>query len=492
MPLPAPPSAPLLTATEVLTWIAFGIPSTKEMLTAATHERLAQWHVHPMAYLRGALAGRAGCHPYCAVHRVALPAHPPSPHYACKSVSPNGPALLRSIRAAARRRLGRSVTYPELLAMLDQEMQREADDDAALNRATAALMDALRRGTIIAYGIPSDGDGDARIGAPHEPVPLTVLMGDNVTVDLFDQITIDIAGASPEWMRWRRNTYHRVRFQTADVLSLWPAKPAPRITLDDLPADWTLIEAIAWITLRNPAVVRDAAPETMREGGTFYAEHRLPDGRTEMVADTGQPGVGMLRLTMLATCAMRDDPTGQVLMPHEAEAAFLATLRAGKLTAHGTPQGGDPREMEPRDWRGLLLHEHPHGTLIAEPTGAIGQRWRNVTLPRNAVVALWPGAEAEPAAMAPHIARTREQSPERLPYTRSLLAAEYVARAARWSVAQALSGGKLRPPSPADDLQWATDRFGAVPRAVLRQLRADTKIQSWTKSGKKTGAKWHE
>jgi hypothetical protein len=406
------PKAANMTASEVLTWIAVGIASTKEALAEATHDRLARWNVFPMAHLRDALAGRAGHHPYCAVLRVALPAHPPSPHYACKSVSPNGPALLRSIRAAARRRLGRLVSYPELLAMLDQEMQREADDDAALDRATATLMDALRRGTITAYGIPSDGNGDARIGAPHEPVPLTVLMGDNVTVDLFDQITIDIAGAAPEWMRWRRNTYHRVRFQTADVLSLWPAKPAPRITLEDLPADWTLIEAMAWITLRNPAVVHDAAPETMREGGTFHAEHRLPDGRTEMVAETGQPGIGMVRLTMLATCAKRDDPMAQVLMPHEAEAAFLASLRAGKLTAYGTPQAGDPREMEPRDWRGLLLHERPHGTLIAEPSGAIGQRWENVTLPRDAVVILWPPQNApdSPSAAPVHAVKPARQN----------------------------------------------------------------------------------
>jgi hypothetical protein len=390
-----------MTACEVLTWIAFGIASTKEALAKATHDRLARWHVHPMAHLRDALAGRAGCHPYCAVHRVALAAHPPSPHYACKSVSPNGPTLLRSIRAAARRRLGRLVSYRELLAMLDQEMQRETDDDAALDRATATLMDALRRGTITAYGIPSDVNGDARIGAPHEPVPLTILMGDNVTVDLFDKITIDIAGASPEWMRWRRNTYHRVRFQTADVLSLWPAKPVPRISLDDLPADWTLIEAIAWITLRNPAVVRDAAPETTREGGTFHAEHRLPDGRTEMVPETGLPGVGMLRLTMLATCAKRDDPAAHVQMPHEAEAAVLAALRGGKLTAHGTPQAGDPRAMEPRDWRGLMLQEEPAGTLIVQPARDIGQRWQNVTVPRAAVVALWPAAGASPTTPQP-------------------------------------------------------------------------------------------
>jgi hypothetical protein len=419
-----------------------------------------------------------------------LAAHPPTPHYACKSVSPSGPALLRNIRAAARQRLGRLVSYAELLVLLDKEMQREADDDAALNRATAALMDALRRGAITAYGIPSDGDGDARIGAPHEPVPLTVLMGDNVTVDLFDQITIDFAGAAPEWMRWRRNTYHRVRFQTADVLSLWPAKPVPRITLDDLPADWTLIEAVAWIMLRNPAVVRDTAPETMRQGGTFYAEHRLPDGRREMVAETGPPGVGLVRLTMLSAFAKSDNPGAVVLAPDDAMAALLAALRAGKLTAHGKPHGADPRAMEPRDWRGLILHEQQRGTLIAEPSGAVGQRWWDVTLPRAAVVALWPPEEA--SSPPPMIAEKKAPRRGRLAYTPRLAATEYTARAERWATAQAQSGGKLRPPSPQDDHQWATETFGSVPRAMLRKLRAGIKMDSWTKPGKKTGAKWQE
>lgn len=160
--------------------------------------------------------------------------------------------------------------------------------------------------------------------------------------------------------------------------------------LDDLPADWTLMEVLAWMVLRDPGVVRDAAPETMRQGGTFLAEHSLPDGRTDMVADTGPPGIDMVRLTRLATMVKLEDPTVLVLVPHEAEAALLAALRAGKLTAHGKPHGGDIRAMEPRDWRGLMLHEQPRGTLLALPAREIGQRWWNVTLPRAAVVELWP------------------------------------------------------------------------------------------------------
>jgi hypothetical protein len=148
----------------------------------------------------------------------------------------------------------------------------------------------------------------------------------------------------------RSLTFHDVRFQTADVLALWPVQPPPPVPLDDLPADWTLIEAIAWITLRNPAVVRDAAPETIREGGIFYAEHRLPDGRTKMVAETGLPGVSMMRLTMFVGCAKRDNPAAQVLMPHDAEAALLAALRTGQLIPIPTVQYRCAQSRIPIDW----------------------------------------------------------------------------------------------------------------------------------------------
>jgi hypothetical protein len=314
--------------------------------------------------------------------------------------------------------LGRPMTWIDL-----NHGTSDSEDDRRVADAVREVMEALRAGRLVAHGMPSDVDGNSTPRAAHVPVPLGVLMHPATTIQLDDQITAE----EPAWLDRRSLTFHDVRFQTADVLALWPVQPPPPVPLDDLPADWTLIEAIAWITLRNPAVVRDAAPETMREGGIFYAEHRLPDGRTKMVAETGLPGVSMMRLTMFVGCAKRDNPAAQVLMPHDAEAALLAALRTGQLTAHGTPRAGDPRTMEPRDWRGLMLREDPHGTLIAEPAGTIGHHWWNVTLPRAALVERWPPLGAVGAKSGAPEVSDRTGVAGR-PTSRHLVVAEYVRR----------------------------------------------------------------
>ncbi len=314
--------------------------------------------------------------------------------------------------------LGRPVTWIDL-----NNGTSDAQDEQRVAEATRAVMEALRTGRLIAHGLPSDVDGNANPRAAHVPVPLGVLIHPATTIQLDDQIIAE--GAA--WMDRRSLTFHDVRFQTADVLALWPVQTPPPVRLDDLPADWTLIEVIAWITLRNPALVRDAAPETMREGGTFYTEHRLPDGRTEMVAETGLPGVSRRRLEMLAIYAKREEPAAQVLMLHEAEAALLTALRAGQLTAHGKPDGRDPRAMEPRDWRGLILREQQPGTLIALPAKDIGQCWSNVTLPRRVVVALWPAQVAESIARSISDVSDRTGVAGR-PTSRHLVIAEYLRR----------------------------------------------------------------
>jgi len=396
-------------------------------MEAAADEQLERWKVRPMAHLREALEGRAALHPHCVFRYIQLPAEakPLFPVPACKSVSSKGPALLRSIRAAARRRLGRLVTYAELLAMLDAEMARNAVEEPALDRATEGLMDSLRRGAIAAYGVPSDAQGDPRTGARHEPVPLTVLMGDNVTITLFDQITIE--ADIGEWMGWRRNAFHRVRFQTADVLALWPVEATlPAVTLEDLAADWTLMECVAWIMLRDLAVVRDTAPETARQPGTFYAEVRSPDGSTRMEAQTGAAGNTLLRLTAAWAAQLVETPAEVVWRDGDGREALLSALRSGRLRATGSSSSGTDRPMTPAHWRNVTLYEQPAGTLVVEPVRH-GVRWWNVTVPRDVVVAIWPPRKTEPAAIAPPDVSDRTGVAGR-PTSRHLVIAEYQRR----------------------------------------------------------------
>jgi hypothetical protein len=476
-----------MSACEVLTWIGLGRPLVWGDIHAATDRRLHRWMTTNLRAVEMALAARAAPFPSCAVVRNITDAPEPA-WYADRALSPKGPSWLRKIRRRASEYEGRPVSYRELLASVRADIYEHDGDAPDIADAARQVIEALRAEKLTAYGLPSSRNGSARHSTALEPVPLGVLLHPTTTIDLNGQIGTDSEAEMLIWMRRRALTYHDVMFQTSAVLALWPVEAsAPRVTLDQLPAAWTLLEAVAWIMLRDPAVVRDTAPETARAGAEIVARYRLPAGTVAATRHTGANVNSVRRLDLHVAWTLDRDPTAEVCASPAAEDALLAALRAGRLTVNASPH-----PMTPADWRGLRLVEHERDGLRPECIADRAQPWTAVTLDRDAVVAIWPGREEIPMparpTMATHAPRTDGPAvPVR--FSVELLRSEYRIRVARWESAEA----RYRPPSLQNDLKWAASRFGQeVARPMLREVRKDLAPESWSKPGPRRGAIWPE
>lgn len=258
------------------------------------------------------------------------------------------------------------------------EAGKYAADGIALNEAEPSRIPPhLWRMATFALGLP---------GEPHYPAEV-------------------MAGG-----RWWRG----VRVTRAATMNA--AAPPPK--LSDMPARWTLLEALAWIVFRDTSSVQAASLEMPREATAYWAEARLPGGNAELVPVMGEPGSGRLRLSAewAYDRAQGTPPNG--LAPDAAENDLLAKLRSGAIVARGRlTTDATPRAMDPGDWRGLALVERTRGDVAAEPQGATGKPWREISVARDDVVREWPpcgqatdtaptaarpAAEAEPAARANH------------------------------------------------------------------------------------------
>jgi hypothetical protein len=274
------------------------------------------------------------------------------------------------------------------------------------------------------------------------------------------------------------------------------ASPPP--ALADLPAQWTLIEALAWVAFRDTRIVRDASLETPREATPYFDEVR----QARLMAE---PGYGRHRLTLewAYDRAQGSPPPG--LSPGAAERDLLARLRSGAITARGrTATDAAPRDMDPGDWRGLALVERRRGGLVAAPERTTGRTWHDVTVARDDVVRLWPPAGEMPqtisgprptaATPTPSGAGTAPQrgeievaergpttrTPEpKLMATRNVLAAWYRLRLETWPK-------DAPPPTEAADLAAAREHFAAQPRVsreAIRAIRREKAPPNWRKTG---------
>lgn len=234
--------------------------------------------------------------------------------------------------------------------------------------------------------------------AKHE-AGLSILGGGRLGLRHFAPISAILDYAGPY--------FHHVRFDAAAILAEWPeAAPArsaaaPPPKLSDMPARWALLEALAWIMFRDTRTVQGASLEMPREATTYWAETRLPGGDAELVPVMGEPGSGRLRLSLeWAYDRAQGTPTNG-LAPDAAENDLLAKLRSGAIIARGRlATDATPRTMDPGDWRGLALVERTRGDVAAEPQGATGQAWREISVARDDVVNQWPlrGTTSETAA----------------------------------------------------------------------------------------------
>ena len=437
--LPPGPQTATRTACEVLTWRALGRLRTKPDLDAEAESSRDRWTDGNREYVQRALEARARPEPFCAVERHLTQwgaAANEDHHYADRILSPGGPRTLRLIRSRARRRLGYLIGYGELAAMLAIERQTDTQEDAWLEQAAGSIMQALRAGRITALGQPSLADGNPNRASPHVMVPLGVMVHDAVTVDIWNVIGADREGDGAVWVQRKPLTYHDVRFQTAEVLKLWPMKIPSRVTLHDLPADWTLLECVAWVLLRDPTAVHAMAPETARGRGASRWQDPSHQTRWHEVDWLGPDGSSLLWLRLTwAYCHVGNPDAhgrGNATAMQEAIEAALIALRAGRLEATGTLRGGNRQQMQAADWRGLRLLESDRGELWAEPEREMGRHWRDVTIPMRKILAEWPAAATtSDAELAPGGDVTSDHTGSAgRPTSKHLVEAEYQRRIA--------------------------------------------------------------
>lgn len=400
------PDRSMMSACEVITWIAFrrAIPSDGlSALFRASHNR---WGIFPADLTLAALEARAGLVGDGPFHPVWIPNRPRSrdeiPNRD-RILTPEGPAILRSIRARLRRDTGRLLGYAELAAMLRDDIEADARLSSDLQAARDELRDRAAGGLITVHGIPRTGPGLTVKSPLPEAVPASLFMHPAVTITVWNEVQPDTSRPLEEWLELRLPEYEQVQFRTAEVLALWPVAASARsmdavdgVALADLPAAWTLTECVAWIMLRDPSVVRNLA------------------NSADQAVDEQAGQNACLRLDLRWTLRNAADPSAEGCDCGTGRETLLAALRSGHVHASGCLSGGALEPIPPAEWRALNLHEGPGGYLAPAMVGPMAARpWNNITIPRDAIVALWPfprpilpgdpsGDGAAPAVRAEH------------------------------------------------------------------------------------------
>ena len=203
------------TATQALTWMAFGTPQTIQERDALDEEYHRRWRCNPPDDVLALLTARAAPHPHYPWHVVTtadMPLQPGRPpDFTSPFTSPKGPALARAIRGDHRRALGRLVSYGELAQMLRAEMAERDQQRTMLDDASQALWGAIWDGIATAWGVPS-----ATPSAVHEELPRTLglvkLRFRRDATEPGDANTVE------EWAEARsKPKFHSVRFDRVQV-----------------------------------------------------------------------------------------------------------------------------------------------------------------------------------------------------------------------------------------------------------------------------------
>ena len=220
---PPGPQTAFITACEVLTWIGLGTGVVKEKLDRDAFDAMYRWSTSNLNSVLEALEARSSPEPFYAVHR-SFTGFQDNGRYPERCLSPEGPVAVRWIRARARKRFGRLVSFAELASELRAEIEENRRMNILLHRATEELVDALRSERITAFGQRHLPNGSPNNGAPHDPIPVNVFIHPDITVTAWNQVTVDPDASIATWSARRGLDYSDVRFKTADVLRLWPAQ----------------------------------------------------------------------------------------------------------------------------------------------------------------------------------------------------------------------------------------------------------------------------
>ena len=213
------------TATQVLTWIAFGTPQTAQELKEQGKAFFRRWRSDPPDNVLALLVARSAPNPSCLWHPVItddIPLQPGvPPGFTSAFTSPKGPELARAIRADHRQWLGSLVRYGELAEMLRHEMAKRDQRRMMLEAANDALWGAILDQTVTGWGVPSDTPNELHKVLPRELALLPMQFRGDATEP----------GNVPTAEEWHeahgKPSFRSVRFERAAVESagLRPAVP---------------------------------------------------------------------------------------------------------------------------------------------------------------------------------------------------------------------------------------------------------------------------
>jgi hypothetical protein len=222
------PVTATMSAWGVMSWIAF-----QEVRPRPGSNR-ARWGGSDVRPLLKALEARAAVEPHYIVQPLVADGLPwDGKSYTQPAFSPAAPLLLRQIRARARQREGRLVSFQELAVILRGDINAAENDSAKIRKARHALLEALRISKLTAWGkrdprprasssiLPSRVTysmvGDVITTPQYEQIPAAVFIDDLVTIDERDDV-----GAYSGLDEYRGPAFRKVRFHTSEVLGLWP------------------------------------------------------------------------------------------------------------------------------------------------------------------------------------------------------------------------------------------------------------------------------
>jgi hypothetical protein len=203
----AVPTKGLLSAWQVLSWIAF-----REIRRTTSDEDLKsladQWGGDSPPRVLQALKARAGEEPYCVLSAVTK--YDGLDRFGSRAYGPNGPSLLRRIAVQVRRRERRWLTLDELARKLDGELELLAKNEKLLRLAWVELADAMKGARLITLGRHRRSATDIAIPTtilPDSEFPVTDLQA----LQAYDQSDT----LFPQ--------YVDIQFYAAEVLRCWPS-----------------------------------------------------------------------------------------------------------------------------------------------------------------------------------------------------------------------------------------------------------------------------
>ena len=309
-----------------------------------------------------------------------------------------------------------------------------------------------------------------------------------------------------QWMRAIMETgTHRLRANASgERLGMPESAGTPLIKAQmpnkaaELPLWLTPMEAVAWIVARDSRIVGYASSE-LNAIRSFVIDHVLPDGKQVSGNVAAPAGISLHWLDAFAAFDVNATlPTDKAL------SELLSALRSGTMTARGIwIATRERRDMGSDEWHGLVLESPPQNTRVLlpyrlNPTALakhVEMRWRDLLLPRQRILVLWPDMSAErPRGTNPpeHACTDALENSESGPGSHRSISAPkpdvavaalrkwYIDRRDRWP-------DDRKHPSQDRDLVDARENFPSrrVSREAIRAMRAEHAPAAWTSHGRR-------